>query len=64
MKEKIKKLFYFTLFSGVVLATVGLLGIIVSFFLQHDMTVHENLFNAACDLMISSMVIIMWAERK
>ena len=64
MKEKIKNLFYFTLFSGMVLATVGLLGVVVSFFLQYDTTVHENLLDAACDLMISSMVIIMWVERK
>lgn len=64
MKEKIKKLFYFTLFSGIILANIGLLGVVVSFFLQHDTTVHENLLDAACDLMISSMVIIMWVERK
>ena len=64
MKEKIKKLFYFILFAGIVLANAGLFGVVVSFFLKHDPTVYENLLDAACDLMISSMVIIMWVERK
>ena len=64
MKEKIKKLFYFTLFSGIILANIGLLGVVISFFLHQDTTVHENLLSAACDLMISSLVIIMWVERK